>query len=93
MKISKLLALLFILCLFAGKVAAQNDREALRGIGGVTVDVILSATASRIGLTDSRLETIAELGLRKNGIPIGSGAFDLRSMSPLLRAKLSRADP
>ena len=78
MKTKKLLALFFILCLLTGIVAAQgSQRESLRGIGGVTVNVLLSSTARRSGLTDSRLKTIAELGLRKNGISIGSSAFEL----------------
>ncbi len=73
MTIKKLLAPILILCLFAGKVAAQsNDRESLRGIGAVSVAIGLNSHAREGGLTEDRLKTTAELGLRRNGIPTGS---------------------
>jgi len=85
MKNKKLLALLSILCLFAGKVVAQsNDRRALRGIGPVGVEIALNSNA-RGGLSEDRLETTAELGLRRNGIPTGS-------VSILLTVEVSAVD-
>ena len=71
MKLNKLLAPILILCLFAGNVAAQsNNRDALRGIGAVGVAILLDAKEG--GLTEDRLRTTVELGLRRNGIATGS---------------------
>ena len=70
MKINQLWVPILILCLFAGKVAAQNnDREILRGIGAVGVAISVSPDAKEGGLTENRLRTTAELGLRRQAAP------------------------
>jgi len=90
MKIYKLLAPILILCLFAGKVAAQvNERESLRGITAVNVAVAVDSAARGGGLTEDRLKTTAELGLRRNGIQVGTSMDWLTSTLPWLTVTVS----
>ena len=89
MKTNKPLAPILILCLFVGIVAAQgNERESLRGIGAVGVAIVLNSDAKEGGLTEDRLRTTAELGLRRNGIATGSRLTILRVEATAIDATL-----